>query len=265
MRPDELMGPKFLLYHDVVDAAGGDERRAKDAIARHFDYLASLGYRFARMSDFVAGVPLSSRDVVVTVDDGSRTFVDCMLPVLREHRAPALLFLVSGFAGRNGTRQSFLSWDEARALVAEEAVEVGSHCATHVPLDQLDEVAMRREVEDGRAAMLAEGLEPLTLAYPFGHFNDATKHAVEDAGFSAAFSVYKGGWDRFEIRRRMFSGLEGPAFIRMWMSDHFFGVREALRRPVPDRFLKHEAPVSTERWGARNFGVPDDDGTAVGS
>jgi peptidoglycan/xylan/chitin deacetylase (PgdA/CDA1 family) len=257
MRPDEAMGPKFLLYHDVVAAAGGDAERAAASFSRHFAAIAALGYRFVKMSDFLGGARLGPRDAVVTVDDGSRSFVTCMLPTLRAHGAPATLFLLSGLAGRSGTRASFLSWDEARTLAAEGDVEFGGHGVGHVPLDQVDPESMLREIAEGTTTMRAEGLEPLAFAYPFGRYDDATKLAVREAGYRAAFSVMKGGGDAFEIRRRLFTGLEGPLLTRFIMSDRFFDIREAARRPLPRRMLRQELPVSADRWGAQHFGVTE--------
>jgi hypothetical protein len=64
----------------------------------------------------------------------------------------------------------------------------------------------------------------------------------------------KGGFDRFEIRRRLLTGLEGPAATHAVLSDSFFSARESVRSVVPNRFLKQEQPVAEERWGLAAFG-----------
>jgi peptidoglycan/xylan/chitin deacetylase (PgdA/CDA1 family) len=254
MRPDELGGPKFLLYHDMLRPAGGDERRARDSFARHFSAVAASSRRFVSMSDFMTGEPLDPRDVVVTVDDGARSFVTCMLPVLREHGASATLFVASGLMGREGDGIGFLDWDEASALAAE-GIEFGGHGVTHVPLDQIERDAMRREIAESAEAMRAHGLAPVAFAYPFGRYDEEVKRAVREAGYPAAFTVMKGGGDAFEIRRRLFAGDEGELMTRFVMGERFFEIREAARRVVPRRLLKQEQPIAPERWGAAHFGV----------
>ena len=114
---------------------------------------------------------------------------------------------------------------------------------------------MRWEVQVGTDAMLERGLTPTVFAYPFGRFDGASKLTVRKAGYEAAFSVMRGGYDRYEIRRRLFSGLESPVRTRFVMSDRYFDIREAARKPVPGRFLKQDLPIAEERWGPEHFGL----------
>ena len=254
MRPDERMGPKFLVYHDVAAAAGGDEPRALEALRRQLTQVVELGYRFVAMSEFVAGRRLGPRDVVITVDEGARSFITCILPVLREFAATATVFVLTDLMGRRGPDVEFLSWDDVGALAAE-GIEFGCQGVTRLPLDEVGSERMRWEVNRGAETMAAHGLAPNVFAYPFGRFDGAAKLTVRKAGYRAAFSVMRGGNDRFEIRRRLFTGLEGPLATRLVMSDRFFDLREAARAPVPRRFLKQEMPVPQDQWGPESFGL----------
>ncbi|MBI5230610.1 MAG: polysaccharide deacetylase family protein [Coriobacteriales bacterium] len=256
MRPDERMGPKFLLYHDIVGAAGGDERSAAEGFRRQLDIMAESGHRFARMSDFVDGAELGPRDVVITVDDGARSFITCMIPALLDHGASATLFIVTGFMGRTGDGVEFVSWEDVDALQGQ-GMEIGCHGVSHVPLDQVSPGVMRADIAESTAELKERGVGASVFAYPFGRYDEATKRAVEEAGYAAAFTVMKGGFDRFEIRRRLLTGTEGPAMTRFVLSDRFFGVREGVRRLVPRRLLKQEAPIAPDRWGGQHFGIEE--------
>jgi peptidoglycan/xylan/chitin deacetylase (PgdA/CDA1 family) len=264
VRPDESLGPTFLLYHDVLAVAGGEVRVARTRFERHVATIADAGFRFVPMASFLgtlpaedgaptAASPLTSRDVVVTIDDGSRSFFDVAWPVLKDHGVTPTLFVLAGFMGLSGD-VDFMTWDDLDML-AEAGVDIGSHGTAHVPLDQIDPARAQDDVLGGAAALRERGFSPHTFAYPFGRYNAPTKQLVRDAGFEAAFSVMGGGWDRYEIRRRLFSGLENPATTRLVMSRAFFPVREALRAVVPKRFLRQEQPVADERWGPEAFGV----------
>jgi len=76
---------------------------SRDTFAAHVAWLAE---RFelatvARAVEVLAGRGGRGRDLaVVTFDDGYREVLENALPVLREHGAPATLFLSSGIAGR---------------------------------------------------------------------------------------------------------------------------------------------------------------------
>ena len=254
MRPDERLGPKFVLYHDVAAAADGDERRALEGFRTHLTALVDLGYRIVPMSEFVAGGRLGPRDAILTFDDGARSFITCVMPVLRELDATATVFLVGDFMGRKGPATEFMSWEDVEAL-ASEGIEFGCHGVTHVPFDQVGSERMRWEVQVGTETMHEHGLEPTVFAYPFGRFDGASKLTVRRAGYAAAFSVMRGGFDRYEIRRRLFTGLESPLMTRFVMGDRFFEFREIARKPVPSRFLKQDLPITEDRWGVGHFGL----------
>ena len=266
LRPDEKLGPTFLLYHDVLAAAGGDARLARTRFERHIATIANAGYRFVPMAFFLdtlpaedgapaASPPLTARDVVVTVDDGSRSFLSIVWPVLKDHGVAPTLFVLAGFMGLSGD-VDFMTWDDLVTL-AEAGVDIGSHGAGHIPLDEIDAERAREDVLGAASALRAHGFAPRTFAYPFGRYNDATKGFVREAGYEAAFSVMGGGWDRFEIRRKMFTGLEGVVATRFVMSREFFPIREAVRSVVPKRFLMQEQPIALNRWGPEAFGVKD--------
>jgi peptidoglycan/xylan/chitin deacetylase (PgdA/CDA1 family) len=89
----------------------------------------------------------------------------------------------------------FMNWHEARQI-HEGGMTLGSHTHTHEILsklsehDQFNELALsRRLIEDNT------GAEVTAFAYPVGLpncFNDASRRALERAGYRVAFSFYGG-------------------------------------------------------------------------
>lgn len=256
VRPDEQMGPKFLLYHDIAAAAGGDVKTAAEKFRRHFQTLVDDGYRFAPMSSFLRGDKLGPKDLIVTVDDGAKSFIDVMLPTLKEHDASALLFIVMSFMGKPGRGVDFLSWDDV-TMLQEQGMEFGSHGTNHLPLDEVPAEQMRADILDAAQVMSTHGFKPDVFAYPFGRYNDQTKEVLREAGYQVAVTVMKGGYDRYEIRRRLFTGLEAPALTRFIMGERYFEIREAARTVVPRRFLRQDNPIPKDRWGRDYFGVSE--------
>lgn len=254
MRADEQLGPTFVAYHDIVAAARGDEAAAALAFRKQLEGLADVGYRFASMSEFLDGAALDHKDLILTFDDGARSFVTAALPALRELGVSATLFVLTGFMGRKGDGVEFLDWDEIVELQAE-GIEFGSHGVSHVPFDEIEPGRMREEIQRSAEELDAHGIRARTLAYPFGRFDHAAKEATRVAGFEAAFTVMKGGTDRYEIRRRLLTGLESPATARLVVSRHYLEVREGVRTLVPRGLLKQERPIDPSRWGLRAFGA----------
>ena len=249
--------PKLLLYHDLTRRGAVPAEQAAARFDAQLTAISSAGFRFRTMAEYLAG-ELGSRDVVVTFDDALRSFVDVAWPVLRRHTISPTLFVVSEFASRTDARHVLMAWDDVHA-VAEQGVTVGCHAASHVPLDQIPAEKMRGEIVRSLATFEDQGFSPATIAYPFGRFNAEVKAAVETAGFEAAFTVMNGGADRFEIRRRLLTGGESAAQLRLMLADGFFGLRDAARALVPRRFLKQEQPIAASRWGARALGLSESD------
>ena len=72
--------------------------------------------------------PLPARVLVLTFDDGYRSFRDRALPVLREEHVPATLGIISSFVDHPPSDlPPVLTWDELRQLAADTLVDIESH------------------------------------------------------------------------------------------------------------------------------------------
>jgi len=121
-------------------------------------------------------------------------------PILRRHRFPATLFMVSGrVGGRN-------DWDSEGAVggrpllnregllqLRELGIEIGAHTRTHAPLPELDDDRVTDEVGGSRAE-LAEvlGEAPACFAFPYGRYDERACAAVAASGFEGCCTVEPG-------------------------------------------------------------------------
>ena len=163
--------------------------------------------RFAKFVESLAraGVPIVSypellkRDagIAITFDDGMRSVHDIALPVLREHRAPAHLFLTTGAVGRDNRWRSqpdhaptftMLDWGHVQACAAQ-GVLIESHTRSHPDLRALTapEIAEECAAADEQIA-LRTGRRPRLFAYPYGLFDARVTAAVADR-YEASFST----------------------------------------------------------------------------
>lgn len=194
-----LGGVPVLMYHAFT---AGEERDRwvvpGDTFARQMRLLALLRYRVITLDELAAalraGGPLPRRGVVITIDDGYRDNLEVALPLLRRHRFPASLFLVSRRVGEAN------DWDTegapagrpilGDAEIAElraGGVHLGAHTRTHPVLSQLDDEQVREEIGGSRRDLEERLGEPIeTLTYPFGVWDDRSLAATAEAGFLAA-------------------------------------------------------------------------------
>jgi peptidoglycan/xylan/chitin deacetylase (PgdA/CDA1 family) len=186
-----------LVYHNIGKEARGRLVLGVDAFTEQMKYLKTNGFRVVSLAEFVEWLQLRrqlpKKTVVLTFDDGYRSFRDHAYPVLKELHFTATLFVYTDYvgAGRNA-----LNWDDLRAL-ATEGFDVQAHSKSHGDLRRGDHESdaqyarrMQAELIDA-PRLLARSLgRPVSfLAYPYGRVDEAVLAKVKDHGYQAAFTV----------------------------------------------------------------------------
>ncbi|MGP1614254.1 MAG: poly-beta-1,6-N-acetyl-D-glucosamine N-deacetylase PgaB, partial [Pollutimonas bauzanensis] len=133
-----------LAYHDIEDS---DPDQAfvsvkTEHLAEQFAWLRENGYRPITVDQILAaskgGAPLPEKAVLLTFDDGYRSFYTRVFPLLKAYGWPAILAPVGvwvdtpedqdvDFGGRPTERERFLTWDQIREVARSGLVEIGAH------------------------------------------------------------------------------------------------------------------------------------------
>jgi len=133
-----------ISYHDVQDA---DPDQAyvsvrTDHLREQIAWLHAAGYQAVSVDQILAardgGPPLPEKAVLLTFDDGYRSFYSHVFPLLKAYGWPSLLAPVGtwmdtprgvdvDFGGLPTDRERFLYWRQIRELAASGLVEVGAH------------------------------------------------------------------------------------------------------------------------------------------
>lgn len=125
-----------LAYHDIVATKNGDPFAITAAeFRRQLDYLVSAGYHpisLTALERAHAGQEaLPSKPVLLTFDDGYKSYYDIAFPLLRQYGFPSVVSLVTSWIdGRSTpdyTSAQFMTWDELRTIARSPLVEVFSH------------------------------------------------------------------------------------------------------------------------------------------
>lgn len=240
--PRDAVPGSFLVlcYHEVRD----DVREVADPyavdtaeLASQFAWLRAHGYRPVSLDDVLAARrgerALPEKAVLLTFDDGYRTFYSRVYPLLRLYGYPAVLALVGRWMETPPTervpygdselpRSDFLAWDEVREMVRSGLVEVASHsydlhrgiranpqgnlqpAATTRAFDPAsgryeDEAAYRARVRADleRASQLLEretGRRPRAMVWPFGAYSGTTTTLARELGMPLGFTL-DDGWN----------------------------------------------------------------------
>jgi glycosyltransferase involved in cell wall biosynthesis len=230
-------GVPVLMYHAFSEGEENDRYViSRRRFAQHLRLLRALRYRvldFAELTRMLAaGEAPPERSVVLTIDDGYADNLAIALPLLKRHRSPATVFLVSQRLGgvndwtADGAvaGRPLLSAEEARELAAAPEIAIGAHTRTHPRLTETEGERRAEEIA-GSGADLTELLgEPIpTFAYPYGNFDPGVVATTRDgAGYAAACTVESRlariGDDPLEIPRLEIRGSDSSLTLlrKLW-------------------------------------------------
>jgi len=194
-----------LCYHAIADQSSDPILApygiTPDRFAEQLKSLSRRGFSFVGPDSLIAflaqGAPLPRRAVLLTFDDCYADLAEAARDVLRPLGVEAIAFAVTATA--SGTNE----WDQPAGAgrlrllqkhelgeLAANGVEVGSHSRTHREMPLLAEKELIDETAGSMTDLEKDGLpRPRFFAYPYGSRDAASKAAVRDAGYVAAFSV----------------------------------------------------------------------------
>jgi peptidoglycan/xylan/chitin deacetylase (PgdA/CDA1 family) len=208
-----VLPPLALTYHGVADVPLRDDPHhffvRPDDLRRQIAALRRWGYELVTAGGLAERVAAGrgAGCAALTFDDGFVDNLETLVPLLVETRAPATVFLVSGWLGQahpSAPRTRVVTADEAQALAAA-GVEIGAHTASHPDLTRLPRAEAETELRRGREELEAVlGASVEVVAYPFGTATAETREAARAAGFRAAFrTLGEGTWDDlFDLPRQ---------------------------------------------------------------
>lgn len=231
---------RILSYHDVQDKLrevgtprGEPTTLDTDELIAQLSWLRESGYQPIRLDDLLAarrgGPPLPDRAVLLTFDDGYRSFYTRVFPLLKLFNFPAVLAVVGSWIDvepggqvEYGTvtiqRDNLVTWAQAKEMVDSGLVEIASHSYNlhrgipGNPQGNLMPAATTLEYRGGRYETEAAfreriradlrrnsdliqrhtGRRPRAIAWPYGEYNLVVSEVARSVGLEVGFSLEPG-------------------------------------------------------------------------
>lgn len=223
-----------LAYHDVEDK-DPDQTFVSvrtDHLVEQFSWLRDNGYQPVSVDQILAardgGPPLPQQAVLLTFDDGYRSFYTRVLPILKAFQWPAVLAPVGtwvdtppgskvNFGGKLVDRKRFLTWDQIAEIARSGLVEIGAHTdALHYGIvanpqgneqpaaaaraydaatgsyetDAAYEERVRLDVERiTEKVRRVSGKSPRVWVWPYGEASGPALRIVQDHGYQMALNL----------------------------------------------------------------------------
>jgi peptidoglycan/xylan/chitin deacetylase (PgdA/CDA1 family) len=181
----------FITYHSVTEAT-------HESFARQMAMLK----RLARLIPSPADQRLEPGcDYVgVTFDDAFRSFAQYALPVLARLELPVILFVPTGYLGRqsgwfdsggaNRVGEEVLSADELKQLARQYEIEIGSHTVHHPNLVEISQDEVRAELRDSREALeKLLGRKINSISFPYGNCGEREMKLARETGYDFCFTA----------------------------------------------------------------------------
>jgi biofilm PGA synthesis lipoprotein PgaB len=125
-----------LTYHDIVAEPGEDMYAvSRSAFVAQMDYLGVHGYKPISLETLNRVIKkqttLPDKAILLTFDDGLKSYRDFVVPLLNIYGYPSVLSVVSGWIDGNNTPPEYnnklIGWAELRELQKSSLVEIISH------------------------------------------------------------------------------------------------------------------------------------------
>ena len=190
----------ILCYHSLGPQSRGRLLMSVTAFEEQMRYLKREGYHVITLKRFLEFAALRQqlprKTVVLTFDDGWKSFKEHAYPILKELGFPATLFIYTDFVGA----RIALSWSEIKDL-AQEGFDIEAHSKTHddmrrKPAESEEDYTRRMQAELVQPLALFQqrvGQLPKILAYPYGSHDEGVVRRVREAGYVAALDVRRQG------------------------------------------------------------------------
>jgi peptidoglycan/xylan/chitin deacetylase (PgdA/CDA1 family) len=193
-----------LGYHGVSEDWHATLAVTPASLSEQVSYLLDRGYRPATFTEAVLG-PRTERTFSVTFDDAYASVGELALPILEQLGVPGTVFVPTAYTGQSeamewpgidrwiGTPHEGelipMDWKQLGEL-AERGWEIGSHTKTHPRLPELTDDQLLEELQGSREEIERRlGQRCLSLAYPYGDYDQRVIRAAADAGYAAAATL----------------------------------------------------------------------------
>jgi peptidoglycan/xylan/chitin deacetylase (PgdA/CDA1 family) len=237
--PRRPLPPLALAYHGIDEVPlrrdpYGLFIRPRD-LQGQIRKLKSWGYRLVPFGELAVRVEEGEGAGIaaLTFDDGLADNLTSLVPVLREERVSATIFVVSGWLGLpypEAPRARILTADEVRSL-RRMGVEIGSHTVTHADLTALAYEDVLDELKTSKRALESVVDAPVEVfAYPYGRAHEETVAACREAGYRAACRTSgDGSWNEpLNLPRQGMNNSDTLLGLRLKRDDRY---ESLMRRP----------------------------------
>ena len=192
-----------LMYHRFNENKYPSTNIRMDIFDKQMQTIKKSGYEFYDPKLFVDEfqLPKKEKKILLTIDDGFKSFYDEAWPYLNKHKIPFILFISTEPVGKFG----YMNWDQIKEIEQSQYGHIGHHSHTHEYLIDMSDKEFINDIETATRIFKEKlGYSPDIFSYPFGEYSLFMKNYIKK-NFKVAFGQHSGvidlNKDKFELPR----------------------------------------------------------------
>jgi Predicted xylanase/chitin deacetylase len=196
-------GVLSIMYHRFNENEYPSTNIRMKVFDEQMQMIKDLGYDFYDPKSFEKEFDevKDKKKILVTIDDGFKSFYDEAWPYLRKNNIPFILFVSTQPVGKNG----FMTWSQILEIEKSKLGTIGHHSHTHEYLIDMTHKDFIDDIETASIIFKEKlGYVPSIFSYPFGEYSKLMKDYISNK-FTIAFGQHSGvidlNKDRFELPR----------------------------------------------------------------
>ena len=191
------------MYHRFNENKYPSTNIRMEIFKEQMNIINDLDYQFYDPSLFISEFdkPKNKKEILITIDDGFKSFYTEAWPYLKKNKIPFILFVSTEPVGKYG----YMNWDEIKEIEKSEIGFIGHHSHTHEYLIDMSRDEFINDIEIATKIFKEKlGYVPKIFSYPFGEYSLYMKDYISK-NFEVAFGQHSGvidmNKDKFELPR----------------------------------------------------------------
>ncbi len=196
-------GVLSLMYHRFNENKYPSTNIRMDIFDQQMLLISDLNYEYYDPKLFLKEFdkPKEEKKILITIDDGFKSFYTEAWPYLKKNKIPFILFISTEPIGKNG----YMNWNEIKEIENSEFGYIGHHSHTHEYLIDFKYSDFVNDIETASKIFKENlGYIPEIFSYPFGEYSKEMKDFIAK-NFKIAFGQHSGvidvNKDRYELPR----------------------------------------------------------------
>ncbi|WP_079909158.1 polysaccharide deacetylase family protein [Paenibacillus sp. 32352] len=204
-----------IMYHHLSDTAKSSVTITPKLFREQLEYLADKHYNFITLEQFkhyMAGGEVPDNAVLVTFDDGYRSFYDIAYPILKEMHIPAVNFIITRYLDNpDGSNIPFMTRQQLSEILSHPEDNIEFECHSDSLHEQINGQPMLTSRQNANGTLenstdyankvisdtntcknklsQVNGGPVSTYAYPFGGVDPNAAALVHQAGIEYGFTT----------------------------------------------------------------------------